>query len=581
MSEQVPTPPQPSVDEDDDESLRQRAKEDARLILRGAKAVGSGVAQGAGAVVNGAGAVVEGVAAAAPKLQAGAEAVWDGAKKSAQFVRENAGVVGDGVAAGAEAIKNGANFVVGKLPGGDYVKQGLQVGYDAAADTFGPVLEQIREVVSVQLEVLKQQLAEMMEPDPNFDFNEMIDDIMRPIMDGTAKSLSAVWRSLNRLSMYLSAMVQTLAADLVEEMFPGLQDTMDKMHQGVRDVVNPTRKRLQGGVETVSSGVRSVTNSMSSGVGSVTGGVQEGYSTATSAVGSSVEGVRDRVRQELERLRSVLGGVVEAGTNISVFEKIKGMFQPILDGTVRRAQDIRKILEDVRLYFAATVNRMLGRESQNRLHDAEKSLATIHDDIESQVENGKNEEAEEEDAEEEDAEEEEVQVAEEQREVVKLEEMGGSDEMLEGKMGMKVVGEPEAVQVMRVAVPVRKTNGASVESFLSSGSAKLSVKERVKLLEKNREIAKVELAKPRPLPNRAKGRNLAVSDEATAIFNKLCLEPFSVQGEAFLNAYWEECGSQAPFIFEVAYELMKEVDMVSGCDRYGSPPIARSGEIRR
>lgn len=40
-------------------------------------------------------------------------------------------------------------------------------------------------------------------------------------------------------------------------------------------------------------------------------------------------------------------------------------------------------------------------------------------------------------------------------------------------------------------------------------------------------------------------------------------KPFSQQAVAFLNAYWKEVGSQADYIFEVAWEKIKEADMHS------------------
>ncbi len=52
-----------------------------------------------------------------------------------------------------------------------------------------------------------------------------------------------------------------------------------------------------------------------------------------------------------------------------------------------------------------------------------------------------------------------------------------------------------------------------------------------------------------------------LSAEALNFFNDLCMKPFADQAVAFLNAYWDEVGSQAPFIFDVAYEMFKYADM--------------------
>ena len=49
--------------------------------------------------------------------------------------------------------------------------------------------------------------------------------------------------------------------------------------------------------------------------------------------------------------------------------------------------------------------------------------------------------------------------------------------------------------------------------------------------------------------------------EALEFFNELTQKPFSEQAIAFLNAYWEEVGDQAEFIFTVAWETIKYADM--------------------
>lgn len=44
-------------------------------------------------------------------------------------------------------------------------------------------------------------------------------------------------------------------------------------------------------------------------------------------------------------------------------------------------------------------------------------------------------------------------------------------------------------------------------------------------------------------------------------FNEVCNKPFAEQAVHFLNAYWPEVGSQAEFIFTVAWEMIKYADM--------------------
>ena len=64
-----------------------------------------------------------------------------------------------------------------------------------------------------------------------------------------------------------------------------------------------------------------------------------------------------------------------------------------------------------------------------------------------------------------------------------------------------------------------------------------------------------------PMSGSAASFTAALDAEALAYFSKVAKEPFSKQAVAFLNAYWPEVGSQAEFIFTVAWETMKYADM--------------------
>lgn len=52
-----------------------------------------------------------------------------------------------------------------------------------------------------------------------------------------------------------------------------------------------------------------------------------------------------------------------------------------------------------------------------------------------------------------------------------------------------------------------------------------------------------------------------LDQEGLDFFNGTCEKPFSQQAVAFLNAYWDEIGSQAEFIFGCAWETIKYADM--------------------
>lgn len=52
-----------------------------------------------------------------------------------------------------------------------------------------------------------------------------------------------------------------------------------------------------------------------------------------------------------------------------------------------------------------------------------------------------------------------------------------------------------------------------------------------------------------------------LDEEGLAFFNAQAEKNFSGQICAFLNAYWAEIGSQADFIFEVTYEMLRQADM--------------------
>jgi len=49
--------------------------------------------------------------------------------------------------------------------------------------------------------------------------------------------------------------------------------------------------------------------------------------------------------------------------------------------------------------------------------------------------------------------------------------------------------------------------------------------------------------------------------EGLEFFNTTCKKPFSQQAVAFLNAYWDEVGDQAEFVFNCAWETFKYADM--------------------
>lgn len=52
-----------------------------------------------------------------------------------------------------------------------------------------------------------------------------------------------------------------------------------------------------------------------------------------------------------------------------------------------------------------------------------------------------------------------------------------------------------------------------------------------------------------------------LDEKALEFFNDVASKPFSQQGVAFLNAYWDEVGDQADFIFSVGWEMIKYADM--------------------
>lgn len=60
-----------------------------------------------------------------------------------------------------------------------------------------------------------------------------------------------------------------------------------------------------------------------------------------------------------------------------------------------------------------------------------------------------------------------------------------------------------------------------------------------------------------------------LDEEGLAFFNATAAKPFGQQAVAFLNAYWNEIGDQAEFIFGCSYEMMKYADMhAKGCSYF-------------
>jgi hypothetical protein len=52
-----------------------------------------------------------------------------------------------------------------------------------------------------------------------------------------------------------------------------------------------------------------------------------------------------------------------------------------------------------------------------------------------------------------------------------------------------------------------------------------------------------------------------LDEKSLEFFNDVASKPFSQQAVYFLNAYWDEIGDQADFIFNVGWETMKYADM--------------------
>lgn len=64
-------------------------------------------------------------------------------------------------------------------------------------------------------------------------------------------------------------------------------------------------------------------------------------------------------------------------------------------------------------------------------------------------------------------------------------------------------------------------------------------------------------------PAKGQGSSLIekLDDASLKAFNEACKKHFSEQAMFFLNAYWDECGDQAEYIYSVAWECIKKADM--------------------
>lgn len=54
-----------------------------------------------------------------------------------------------------------------------------------------------------------------------------------------------------------------------------------------------------------------------------------------------------------------------------------------------------------------------------------------------------------------------------------------------------------------------------------------------------------------------------LDEKSLEVFNAAATAPFSAQAVFFLNAFWEEHGSCAEYVFSIAWDIMKKVDMES------------------
>lgn len=66
---------------------------------------------------------------------------------------------------------------------------------------------------------------------------------------------------------------------------------------------------------------------------------------------------------------------------------------------------------------------------------------------------------------------------------------------------------------------------------------------------------------PKPAAKSGEAFTQKLDAKALAYFTEVAQKPFSEQAIAFLNAYWKEVGTQAEFIFSVAYEVIRYADM--------------------
>ncbi len=130
---------------------------------------------------------------------------------------------------------------------------------------------------------------------------------------------------------------------------------------------------------------------------------------------------------------------------------------------------------------------------------------------------------------------------------------GPPDDDLEGQSSDEKAA---AAAVASLAIEEKGGASASASSSSATGGAASATIAQPK--------ASISVAAPASVPKPAsKGEAFTqkLDAKALAYFTEVAQKPFSEQAIAFLNAYWKEVGTQAEFIFTIAYETIKYADM--------------------
>lgn len=242
-----------------------------------------------------------------------------------------------------------------------------------------------------------------------------------------------------------------------------------------------------------------------------------------------LQSIRENIKYELDQVLNVLSGL-SIPDKEKIMAEINNFIKPVYEAGASSLESVQNALDSLGDYTTSFLRPLLQKQQPGALNDMDSAMENLQD----QVNN-----------------------VDYKREVESAE------------------GSTSLVQASALNASKASTNATSINSFSSTSSEK-SVRDMVSMYENKNQIIRESMSQAgdnekqissirAARPDRSKIHIEKDPSKRTEMdeFNELCMKPFKEQAIAFLNAYWNECGDQADFIFEIAYDHIRKADMVS------------------